>query len=120
MVHVKAVRGSGGSKSGKTKVVAAVPVKAAASTSRSAEPPDQEMAVELGIRVEEFQEMSDESSAVTIFSLSDKFDDQQEEGGLENSEIVADDRSMTPLETLHRRDIIEVLTRNLSQKEKRI
>ncbi len=84
------------------------------------EPTDEEMAIELGVDVVEYREMSDESNAVTIFSLSDKFDDNSEEGGLENSEIIADKRNLSPVETVHRRDVIEVLTRNLSQKEKRI
>jgi RNA polymerase sigma factor FliA len=84
------------------------------------EPTDEEMATELGVSVAEYKEMSEESNAVTIFSLSDKFDDNSEEGGLENSEIVADQRDVSPLEWVHRRDVIEVLTRNLSQKEKRI
>jgi RNA polymerase sigma factor for flagellar operon FliA len=84
------------------------------------EPSDEEMATELGVEVAEYREMSDESNAVTIFSLSDKFDDNSEEGGLENSEIIADQRNLSPIETVHRRDVIEVLTRNLSQKEKRI
>ncbi|HYC79031.1 MAG TPA: FliA/WhiG family RNA polymerase sigma factor [Planctomycetota bacterium] len=84
------------------------------------EPTEDEMAKELGVEVAEYREMSEESSAVTIFSLSDKFDDQSEEGGLENSEIIADQRNPSPLESVHRRDVIEVLTRNLSQKEKRI
>jgi RNA polymerase sigma factor FliA len=84
------------------------------------EPSEDEMAKELGIEVAEYREMSEESSAVTVFSLSDKFDDQSEEGGLENSEIIADQRGVSPVEFVHRRDVIEVLTRNLSQKEKRI
>lgn len=84
------------------------------------EPTDYEMAEELGIKLTEYREMNEESNAATIFSLSDKFDDQQEDGGLENSEIIADRRTGTPLDELHRRDVIEVLTRNLSHKEKRI
>jgi RNA polymerase sigma factor for flagellar operon FliA len=84
------------------------------------EPTDYEMAEELKIPLTEYREMTEESNAATIFSLSDKFDDPQEDGGLENSEVIADQKVATPLDALHRRDVIEVLTRNLSQKEKRI
>jgi RNA polymerase sigma factor FliA len=84
------------------------------------EPTDYEMAEELKVPMTEYREMTEESNAATIFSLSDKFDDPQEDGGLENSEVIADQRVATPLDALHRRDVIEVLTRNLSQKEKRI
>lgn len=84
------------------------------------EPSDEEMATELGVSSNEFREMSDQANPVTIFSLSDKFEDSQTEGGMEKSEVIADERDQGPLECLNRRDVIEVLTRNLSQKEKRI
>jgi hypothetical protein len=70
--------------------------------------------------MQEYKEMAEESNAVTMFSLNDKFDDGDDDGGLENSEIVADVNSDTPIDQLHSRDVLEVLTANLSQKEKRI
>jgi RNA polymerase sigma factor for flagellar operon FliA len=84
------------------------------------EPSDEEMASELGVSSTEYRAMSDEASPVTIFSLSDKFDDSQSDGSLEKSEVIADVRTDSPVDCLNRRDAIEVLTRNLSQKEKRI
>ena len=84
------------------------------------EPSEPEMAEELGITVQEYQQMTDEANPVTIYSLSDKFDDSQADGGMEKSDVIADRRTESPLECLNRRDVIEVLTRNLSQKEKRI
>ena len=83
-------------------------------------PSEDELARELEITVDEYRAMSEEASPTTVFSLSDKYDDSQAEGGLEKSEVVSDQRIETPVETLNRRDIIEVLTRNLSHKEKRI
>jgi len=61
------------------------------------EPTDFEMAEELGIPMQEYKEMAEESNAVTMFSLNDKFDDGDDDGGLENSEIVADVNSDTPI-----------------------
>ncbi len=84
------------------------------------EPTDYEMAEELGIPIQEYKLMAEESNAVTMFSLNDKFDDGDDDGGLENSDIVADVKSDTPIDQLHSRDVLEVLTTNLSQKEKRI
>jgi RNA polymerase sigma factor for flagellar operon FliA len=84
------------------------------------EPTDEEMARELGISANEFRDMADEANPITIYSLSDKFDDSQSDTGMEKSEVIADRRADTPLDALNRRDVIEVLTRNLSQKEKRI
>jgi RNA polymerase sigma factor for flagellar operon FliA len=68
----------------------------------------------------EYQSMVDEANAVTVFSLSDKFDDSQTDGSLEKAEIIADRRIENPLDCINRRDVIEVLTKNLSHKEKRI
>lgn len=84
------------------------------------EPGPEEMAEELEMPLEEYLQMSEDASPVTVYSLSDKFEDGQADGGLEKAEVIADRRSETPVEALNRRDIIEVLTRNLSQKEKRI
>ncbi|MAG55488.1 MAG: FliA/WhiG family RNA polymerase sigma factor [Planctomycetes bacterium] len=84
------------------------------------DPTEYEMAEELGISMKEFRDMADEANPVTIYSLSDKFDDSQADGGMEKSEVIADRRTESPLECLNRRDVIEVLTKNLSQKEKRI
>ncbi len=81
---------------------------------------EEEMAQELGISSPEYREMREESCAVSIHSLSDRFDDSRGEGGLEKADVIADTRSDSPLENLNRRDVIDVLTRHLSQKEKRI
>lgn len=84
------------------------------------EPTDQEMALELGISMPEYQAMTEEASPVAIFSLSDKFDDSQSETAMDKAEIIADTRIENPFESINRRDVIEVLTKNLSHKEKRI
>ena len=84
------------------------------------DPSDKEMANELEVTVPEYKAMFEESHPVTIYSLSDKFEDSQADAGLEKSEVIADRRAETPVETLNKRDIIEVLTRNLSHKERRI
>ncbi len=84
------------------------------------EPTAVEMAEELEISVAEFQAMSEEANPVTIFSLSDKFDDSQSDGGMEKSDVIADRRTESPVDCLNRRDAIEVMTQNLAQKEKRI
>lgn len=84
------------------------------------DPTDEEMAQELEVSVEEYRALREEASPVTVYSLSDKFEDSQAEGGLEKSEVIADRRAKAPVETINERDIIEVLTRNLSQKERRI
>lgn len=83
-------------------------------------PTDYEMAEELGLDLDAYQRMIEEANPTTIYSLSDKWDENQDDNALEKVDILADQRSETPIETLNQRDIIEVITRNLSQKEKRI
>ena len=64
--------------------------------------------------------MSEESKATTMYSLSDKWDEDQEDHALEKADILADAKSENPVDALNQRDVIEAVTRNLSQKEKRI
>jgi RNA polymerase sigma factor for flagellar operon FliA len=83
-------------------------------------PSEEEMALELGISGNEYQEMREDASAVAVHSLSDRFDDSRGDGGLEKADVIADKSSDSPLEAINRRDVIDVLTRSLSQKERRI
>jgi RNA polymerase sigma factor for flagellar operon FliA len=78
------------------------------------------MAEELEVSLEDYQKMSEESKATTMYSLSDKWDEDQEDHALEKADILADAKSENPIDALNQRDVIEAVTRNLSQKEKRI
>jgi RNA polymerase sigma factor FliA len=84
------------------------------------EPSDVEMAEEVQLPVDEYRAMVDEAHPVTIHSLSDKWDENRDEMSLEKADILADAKSENPIESLNQRDVIEAITRNLSQKEKRI
>ncbi|MEZ6194965.1 MAG: FliA/WhiG family RNA polymerase sigma factor [Planctomycetota bacterium] len=84
------------------------------------EPTDVEMCEAIDCSLEEYQQMVEEAQPVTVFSLSDKWDENQDDHVLEKADILADAKSESPIETLNQRDVIEAITRNLSQKEKRI
>ncbi len=84
------------------------------------QPTDVQMAEELEVSLEDYQKMSEESKATTMYSLSDKWDEDQEDHALEKADILADAKSENPIDALNQRDVIEAVTRNLSQKEKRI
>jgi RNA polymerase sigma factor FliA len=84
------------------------------------EPTDVEMAEEIQVTLQDFRGMVDESHPVTIYSLSDKWDENRDDMSLEKADILADQKSENPIESLNQRDVIEAITRNLSQKEKRI
>jgi RNA polymerase sigma factor for flagellar operon FliA len=84
------------------------------------EPSDVEMAEEVNVSLDEYRSMVEEAHPVTIYSLSDKWDENREDVSLEKADILADTKSENPIESLNQRDVIEAITRNLSQKEKRI
>jgi RNA polymerase sigma factor FliA len=84
------------------------------------DPTDVEMCEAIECSLEEYQAMVEEAQPVTVFSLSDKWDENQDDHSLEKADILADAKSESPIETLNQRDVIEAITRNLSQKEKRI
>ena len=84
------------------------------------DPTDVEMCEEIECSLEEYQAMVEEAQPVTVFSLSDKWDENQDDHALEKADILADAKSESPIEALNQRDVIEAITRNLSQKEKRI
>ncbi|MCA9319624.1 MAG: FliA/WhiG family RNA polymerase sigma factor [Planctomycetes bacterium] len=84
------------------------------------EPTDVEMCDEIECSLDEYHAMVEESQPVTVYSLSDKWDENQDDHVLEKADILADAKSESPIESLNQRDVIEAITRNLSQKEKRI
>ncbi|MCB9833946.1 MAG: FliA/WhiG family RNA polymerase sigma factor [Planctomycetes bacterium] len=84
------------------------------------EPTDVEMCEAIECSLEEYHQMLGDAQPVTVFSLSDKWDDNQDENTLEKADVLADQKSENPIEALNQRDVIEAITRNLSQKEKRI
>ena len=84
------------------------------------EPTDVEMCETIECSLEEYHQMLGDSQPVTVFSLSDKWDENQDDHSLEKADILADAKSESPIESLNQRDVIEAITRNLSQKEKRI
>ncbi|HGY91641.1 MAG TPA: FliA/WhiG family RNA polymerase sigma factor [Planctomycetes bacterium] len=84
------------------------------------EPTDMEMCREIDCTLSEYHRMVEDAQPVTIYSLSDKWDENNDDHSLEKSEILADVKSESPVESLNQRDVIEAVTRNLSQKEKRI
>ncbi len=86
----------------------------------SREPTDMEMCEAIDCTLEEYQRMLGDANPVTVFSLSDKWDENKDENTLEKADILADAKSESPIEALNQRDVIEAVTRNLSQKEKRI
>jgi RNA polymerase sigma factor for flagellar operon FliA len=79
-----------------------------------------EIAKTLGISLEELQAHQAEANAKAIFSLSEKWDDGDEEKDMEKVEILADRKSTNPLDTVQQSDALDMITSSLTKKERLI
>lgn len=79
-----------------------------------------EVARALGITLEELQAHEAEANAKTIFSLSEKWDDGDEDKEMEKVEILADRKSVDPVDTIQQSDALEMITGSLTKKERLI
>lgn len=79
-----------------------------------------ELAEAMNLTINELQATEHEANAKAIFSLSDKWDDSEEDKEMEKVEILADKKGVDPLQTFHQKDVLETITRNLTKKERLI
>jgi RNA polymerase sigma factor for flagellar operon FliA len=84
------------------------------------EPTNFELAQQLEIPVEQLDKELAESTPRAIFSLSDKWDEGEDDKSMEKVEILEDKRGADALDDLHGRDLMEVITRVLTKKERLI
>ncbi len=82
------------------------------------EPTHAELAAELDLQHDELSLEMQSASAKTMFSLSDKWEDRDEDSGIEKVDVLEDKRSVDPIGELHRRDMLHFLTRSLTHKER--
>jgi RNA polymerase sigma factor for flagellar operon FliA len=79
-----------------------------------------EMAKKLGISLDQLGDLKDASSARAVFSLSEKWDDGDDDDSLSKIEVLEDHTSVDPADSLNQKDILQAITRSLSKKEKLI
>ena len=82
-------------------------------------PTDLEMAEKLGLTLQEFEDLVKETHAVTIVSLNESSDNGDSKP-LQRIELLEDKRGVNPAECLHKKDVMEIVTKGLSQKERYI
>jgi len=56
--------------------------------------------------------------AKAMYSLSERWDDRDDDGSLEKVEVVEDRDAVDPIHELNRRDLMTYITRSLSHKER--
>ena len=82
------------------------------------EPTHAELASDLDLEHDELSLEMQSASAKTMFSLSDKWEDRDEDSGIEKVDVLEDRKSVDPITELHRRDMLSFLTRSLTHKER--
>jgi RNA polymerase sigma factor for flagellar operon FliA len=84
------------------------------------EPSDYELADELGIEVAEFYDFIQDAAAVSMTSIDRYGDNDDDSPGLHSMEQLEDRRSEDPTELVERSEVVELLTKALSKKERLI
>ena len=79
-----------------------------------------ELAEAMDMSLLELRATKSEANAKTIFSLSEKWDDSDDDNEMEKVEILADRKCQDPVQTMHQRDVLELITSNLTKKERLI
>lgn len=83
-------------------------------------PNQAELAGALDLSLDELQAHVQEANAKTIFSLSEKWDDADDDKEMEKVEVLADKKCPDPMDIIQQRDALETITRNLTKKERLI
>jgi RNA polymerase sigma factor for flagellar operon FliA len=83
-------------------------------------PTDIELAARLKMSLGELDELMKEASATSIVSFSEKWQEQDNEKTLNTVDLLEDRRAENPVDELQRKDIMEMVTRELSLKERLI
>ncbi len=84
------------------------------------DPNQYELAEAMEMNLTELQATRAEAHAKAIFSLSEKWDDGNDDSDMEKVEILADKKCQDPTQTMQQKDMLEVLTSNLTKKERLI
>lgn len=81
------------------------------------EPTHSELAKELEMDHQELSKELQGASAKAMYSLSDKWEDRDDDSSMEKVDVLEDKKSIDPLGVLNREDMMGFLTRSLTHKE---
>ncbi|MEO0481690.1 MAG: sigma-70 family RNA polymerase sigma factor, partial [Planctomycetota bacterium] len=70
-----------------------------------------ELSREMEISIEELQKTVSEANPRAMFSLSEKWDDSDDDKDMEKVEILADKKGVDPIQSLQQKDVLEAITR---------
>lgn len=83
-------------------------------------PSDTELARELGVSLESYDEMVKEVSTAAILSQSAKWTGEEDEEGGGSMEVLEDKQEPGPTEDLQKRELVDFITKHLTKKERLI
>lgn len=82
------------------------------------EPTHAELAESLELDHQELSKEMREANAKAMFSLSEKWEDHDDDNATEKVDVLEDRQSIDPMYELNRRDLLNFLTRSLTHKER--
>jgi len=82
------------------------------------EPTHAELASELQMEHDELAVEISSANAKAMFSLSEKWEDREDDSSVEKVDVLEDRRATDPIGELHKRDMMHFLTRSLTHKER--
>ncbi|MCK6445202.1 MAG: FliA/WhiG family RNA polymerase sigma factor [Planctomycetes bacterium] len=82
------------------------------------EPTHAELAAALEMEHGELANEITSSQAKTMFSLSERWDDRDDDSSVEKVEVLVDKNAIDPIHELNRRDVMNHITRSLTYKER--
>jgi RNA polymerase sigma factor FliA len=82
------------------------------------EPTHAELAETLELDHQELSKEMREANAKAMFSLSEKWEDHDDDNATEKVDVLEDRQSIDPMHELNRRDLLNFLTRSLTHKER--
>ena len=82
------------------------------------EPTHAELAQTLELDHGELSKEISSASAKAMYSLSDKWEDRDDDSSMEKVDVLEDKKSIDPIGELHRNDMMQYMTRSLTHKER--
>ena len=82
------------------------------------EPTHAELAEQLEMEHGELSKEISSAAAKTMFSLSEKWEDRDDDSSMEKVDVLEDRKAIDPIGELHRRDMLNYVTRSLTHKER--
>jgi RNA polymerase sigma factor FliA len=83
-------------------------------------PTDIELAERLGMTLGQLDELAKEASATSIVSFSEKWQEQDDTHSFQAVDLLEDRRAESPVDELQRKDVMEMVTKELTLKERLI